>query len=135
MENNMNLHESIRNDLNKIAEVKDSNVERYYAVYVFGELVSDTFGHLTKDEAMELVDEYELEGYDLQDIDMREVNEVNEVNEESSEYQILVRETHENVINVTASSLEEAKQKAIDIVKNGGEELEYMGYSSKLYDE
>ena len=131
----MNLHESIRNDLNKIAEVKDSNVERYYAVYVFGELVSDTFGHLTKDEAMELVDEYELEGYDLQDIDMREVNEVNEVNEESSEYQILVRETHENVINVTASSLEEAKQKAIDIVKNGGEELEYMGYSSKLYDE
>jgi len=82
-----------------------------------------------------LVDEYELEGYDLQDIDMREVNEVNEVNEESSEYQILVRETHENVINVTASSLEEAKQKAIDIVKNGGEELEYMGYSSKLYDE
>jgi|SaaInlV_100m_DNA_6_1039743.scaffolds.fasta_scaffold06055_6 hypothetical protein len=131
----MNLQESIRNDLNKIAEVEDSNVERYYAVYVFGELVSDTFGHLTKDEAMELVDEYELEGYDLQDIDMREVNEVNEVNEESSEYQILVRETHENVINVTASSLEEAKQKAIDIVKNGGEELEYMGYSSKLYDE
>ena len=128
----MNLQESIRNDLNKIAEVEDSNVERYYAVYVFGELVSDTFGHLTKDEAMELVDEYELEGYDLQDIDMREVNEVNE---ESSEYQILVRETHENVINVTASSLEEAKQKAIDIVKNGGEELEYMGYSSKLYDE
>jgi hypothetical protein len=53
--------------------VEDSNVERYYAVYVFGELVSDTFGHLTKDEAMELVDEYELEGYDLQDIDMREV--------------------------------------------------------------
>jgi hypothetical protein len=135
MENNMNLQESIRNDLNKINEVEDSNVERYYAVYVFGELVSDTFGHLTKDEAMELVDEYELEGYDLQDIDMREVNEVNEVNEESSEYQILVRETHENVINVTASSLEEAKQKAIDIVKNGGEELEYMGYSSKLYDE
>jgi len=131
----MNLQESIRNDLNKINEVEDSNVERYYAVYVFGELVSDTFGHLTKDEAMELVDEYELEGYDLQDIDMREVNEVNEVNEESSEYQILVRETHENVINVTASSLEEAKQKAIDIVKNGGEELEYMGYSSKLYDE
>jgi len=128
----MNLQESIRNDLNKINEVEDSNVERYYAVYVFGELVSDTFGHLTKDEAMELVDEYELEGYDLQDIDMREVNEVNE---ESSEYQILVRETHENVINVTASSLEEAKQKAIDIVKNGGEELEYMGYSSKLYDE
>jgi len=135
MKNKMNLQESIRNDLNKIAEVEDSNVERYYAVYVFGELVSDTFGHLTKDEAMELVDEYELEGYDLQDIDMREVNEVNEVNEESSEYQILVRETHENVINVTASSLEEAKQKAIDIVKNGGEELEYMGYSSKLYDE
>ena len=135
MTNKMNLQESIRNDLNKIAEVEDSNVERYYAVYVFGELVSDTFGHLTKDEAMELVDEYELEGYDLQDIDMREVNEVNEVNEESSEYQILVRETHENVINVTASSLEEAKQKAIDIVKNGGEELEYMGYSSKLYDE
>ena len=131
----MNLQESIRNDLNKIAEVEDSNVERYYAVYVFGELVSDTFGHLTKDEAMELVDEYELEGYDLQDIDMREVNEVNEVNEDSAEYQILVRETHENVINVTASSLEEAKQKAIDIVKNGGEELEYMGYSSKLYDE
>ena len=73
MKNKMNLQESIRNDLNKIAEVEDSNVERYYAVYVFGELVSDTFGHLTKDEAMELVDEYELEGYDLQDIDMREV--------------------------------------------------------------
>ena len=73
MENNMNLHESIRNDLNKIAEVKDFNVERYYAVYVFGELVSDTFSDLTKDEAMELVDEYKLEGYDLQDIDIREV--------------------------------------------------------------
>jgi hypothetical protein len=69
----MNLQESIRNDLNKISEVEDSNAERYYAVYVFGELVSDTFSDLTKDEAMELVDEYKLEGYDLQDIDMREV--------------------------------------------------------------
>ena len=69
----MNLQESIRKDLNKIAEVEDSNAERYYEVYVFGELVSDTFGNLTKDEAMKLVDEYKLEGYSLQDIDMREV--------------------------------------------------------------
>jgi len=39
-------------------------IETYYNVYVYGELISDTFGHLTKEEAMELVDEYEREGYD-----------------------------------------------------------------------
>jgi len=38
--------------------------ETYHNVYVYGELISDTFGHLTKEEAMELVDEYEREGYD-----------------------------------------------------------------------
>jgi len=71
----MNLQESIRADLDKINEVEDSNIETYYNVYVYGELISDTFGHLTKEEAMELVDEYEREGYDLEDIDVREVED------------------------------------------------------------
>jgi len=77
----MNLQESIRNDLNKINEAEDpNNMKKYYEVYVYGELVSDVFGPLTKDEARELANEYELEGYSLLDIDVREVNEVNEEN-------------------------------------------------------
>lgn len=73
----MNLQESIRNDLNKINEAEDpNNMKKYYEVYVYGELVSDVSGPLTKDEARELANEYELEGYSLLDIDVREVNEV-----------------------------------------------------------
>ena len=45
-----------------------------YEVYYDGELVSDTSGVLTKDEAMDLVNEYKLEGYDVNDMDIREVS-------------------------------------------------------------
>jgi len=57
-------------------------IETYYNVYVYGELISDTFGHLTKEEAMELVDEYEREGYDC--VQVKEVEVDSETPEETN---------------------------------------------------
>jgi len=56
--------------------------ETYHNVYVYGELISDTFGHLTKEEAMELVDEYEREGYDC--VQVKEVEVDSETPEETN---------------------------------------------------
>ncbi len=77
----MNLQESIRNDLNKLSIKEDRGVE--YSVYVYGEWASDTNGSLTKDEAMELANEYELEGYSSEDIEIRD-EEGNTVNFEGN---------------------------------------------------